>query len=468
MTNTGDAFPRGKPGGNTKRPKTVKPIKLKPIDKVDDLFKPSSNNNGKSAKKKTQNKKEEIPLELSEKPEILNYSQNENSDLACNLLTLNAITPGMLLLGSVCEIYDYRMVLSLAGGLRGTVSITDVCDGYSKELKDYSSTGPSGGEHAPPPMLQAMFQKGQLIQCRANETTVKEITVRKRASKLNKSNDSVISKEELHLTINPRLINSDLQSEESLITGMVISGAITSVEDKGYVVDLGLGPNIRAFLRNQDCADYERHCSPGYRLPLHQVLIFTVAEVKPGFVVLKLDTTVRKLTVDSLPMRCILPGLLIPLDVLETQKNGLVLQLSCSASETPILATAHWRYLPATIETYKVGKTLSATVIHIDPLTKTIAVSLSRHLRTLSAFMVGNKHNISSQHSARIIGTLFDDAPVLKLDVKRGVMFDLGNATSNSVEPLLFNKGFAKIAHLSDEKKTEIDANKFAVGKLHK
>ena len=49
------------------------------------------------------------------------------------------LSPGMLILGSVKQIYDLELSVALPNGVTGVVSITDVCDAYTDILREITS-----------------------------------------------------------------------------------------------------------------------------------------------------------------------------------------------------------------------------------------------------------------------------------------------------------------------------------------
>ena len=53
---------------------------------------------------------------------------------------------GMLVMGVVKEVQDYSLTVSLPSGLEGTVAITQIADGYTKQLERLTA---GGGQDAP-------------------------------------------------------------------------------------------------------------------------------------------------------------------------------------------------------------------------------------------------------------------------------------------------------------------------------
>lgn len=119
--------------------------------------------------------------------------------------------------------------MEIADGLSGIIAVTSISKEYSALLK-------SGG--ASLKLLPEIYQIGELL--------VGKVIAQK----------SIHERKILELTIDPDLINEHLILK-SLMENVILQASVKSVEDKGYVMNIGVGA-IKAFLANKEAEPYAK------------------------------------------------------------------------------------------------------------------------------------------------------------------------------------------------------------------
>ncbi|XP_033731043.1 protein RRP5 homolog [Pecten maximus] len=220
-------FPRG---GSSKRvKKDSAPVKVDD----EDLFH-SEESATPNKKRKKEFGKENVAKKVKVTPK--NDISEKIVERTC-ALKKNMVSNGMLLMGSVTKVEDYSLCVGLPNGLSGSVQITHISDAYTQLLQKLTEASSSESANAlDVPSLHEMFRVGQLLPCRVFETSAFK------------------KKHNFKLTINPREINEGMVASH-IKNGMVLNGCIQSLEDHGYVVDIGIS-GTRAFLNHSDAEKF--------------------------------------------------------------------------------------------------------------------------------------------------------------------------------------------------------------------
>ncbi|CAG9565724.1 unnamed protein product [Danaus chrysippus] len=203
MTETEEYFPRG-----GKKPTTT-------------YFKQSENflgapDKGEKKRKRQKKKSEDDDGYLSDDvtPEF------DQSYKTCGIfLNYRVVKEGLLLLGRVRRVLETKILLSLPCRMNGVVMACHISDAYNNLLEAYVNDKVDQVRELP-----QMFRVGQYVAVKVLE----------------------VSDNSLTLTMMPQDINSDRKATD-LHKGALIQAAVTSIEDHGYVMDIGI-PNTRAFL----------------------------------------------------------------------------------------------------------------------------------------------------------------------------------------------------------------------------
>ena len=161
-------------------------------------------------------------------------SSSSSSLTHAHVLTRGLLKPGMPMLGAVRAINDLDLTISLPDGLSGFLSLREVSDTMAarvdsflaEDSKDDKSKGKKkakkqAAEGEELPTLKQLFSVGQLVRCVI-------LSVKKEGEH-----------SRIELSARPSLFNRGL-SLDQLTPGVTLSGALRSVEDRGFILELGV------------------------------------------------------------------------------------------------------------------------------------------------------------------------------------------------------------------------------------
>lgn len=272
------------------------------------------------------------------------------------ILHMKNLKEGILMLGCVKEVADFEVTVSLPCGMQGFLSIKNICDSYTKLLSEQLDSADTEEICS----LPHLFYPGMVIRC-----VVAKLDVAKRGSL------------SLQLSINPKLVNKALTSS-SLKVGMVLSGCVESVEDHGYIVDIGIS-GTKAFLPKNAVKDKHNNLE---ELTVGQYVTPEVEEVKNDGRVARLSVnpaTVAQAFAESEQgwnLTNLLPGLLVKATIKKVTKHGLLLDfLSSFSGQVDFL---HME--PEQTSSYTEGTEVRARVLYVEPSTRLVGLSLRSHL----------------------------------------------------------------------------------------
>lgn len=333
-------FPRG--GTERKKPTDLIP------HEVDNLF----DTPAKAVKKKKKAvKQDEAPKSKKQKVDEENIKLNTTTTV--QILHLRDLTVGTLMLGCVKEVSDFEVVVGLPSGLVGYLPICNICDAYTNILNDKLDTDDGLEEVVP---LSKLFTPGMLIRCVV--------------SSLDSAKEGHIS---LKLSINPKDVNKGLNSV-ALKPAMTLSGCVESVEDHGYLVDIGIG-GTKAFLPKKSTSSKQD-------LYVGQYVLVLIEDVKDSGRVVRLSQNPQALvkacaeTKQGWTLDNLLPGLLIHGCVKRVTPHGLI--VTFLSSFTGVVDFLH---LDEDKEsTYSKGQEILARILYVQPSTRQVGLSLRSHL----------------------------------------------------------------------------------------
>ncbi|XP_043108470.1 protein RRP5 homolog [Puntigrus tetrazona] len=257
------------------------------------------------------------------------------------------------MLGCVKQVTDFEAVVGFPSGLVGYLQICNICDAYSSILMDNLESEDQLKEVVP---LAQLLTPGTLIRCVVLS--------------LDSVKEGLIS---LKVSVNPKDVNKVLNSG-SLKPGMTLSGCVESVEDHGFLVDIGIS-GTKAFLPKQSTSSKKD-------MNVGQYVTILLEEVKNDGRVVRLSQDPQALrkafavaqqgwTLDTL-----LPGLLIQGKIKRVTPHGLI--VTYLSSFTGVVDFLHLDEDKAS--TYSAGDEVVARVLYVDPSTRHVGLSLRGHL----------------------------------------------------------------------------------------
>ncbi|XP_022355136.1 protein RRP5 homolog isoform X1 [Enhydra lutris kenyoni] len=413
-----ESFPRG---GTRKTHKSEKALQksveqdnLFDISTEEESTKRKKSQKGPAKTKKLKTEKRESSKSIREKFEILN---------------IESLCEGMRILGCVKEVNELELVISLPNGLRGFVQVTEICDAYTKKLNEQVAQDEPVKDLVGLPEL---FSPGMLVRC-----VVSSVGITERGKK------------SIKLSLNPRNVNEVL-SAEALKPGMLLTGTVSSLEDHGYVVDIGVS-GARAFLPLQKAHEYIRQKNKGAKLKVGQYLHCIIEEVKGNGGVVGLSIGHSEVSAaiateeQNWTLNNLLPGLVVKAQVQKVTPVGLTLNFL--SFFTGLVDFMHLD--PKKAGTYFSNQAVRACVLCVHPRTRAVRLSL----RPVFLQPGRSLTRLSCQH----LGAVLDDVPVQSFISKAGATFKLKDGAL----------AYARLSHLSDSKNV-FSADSFKPGNTHK
>ncbi|NXY50608.1 RRP5 protein, partial [Ceuthmochares aereus] len=335
----------------------------------------------------------------------------------------------MLLLGCIKEASDYELVISLPNGLSGFVPVTQISDAYSKMLSKEVAQGELLEDlHS----LSDMYSPGTLVRCIVT-------SVEKNAD----------GRRSIKLSIDPKKVNKGLNAS-ALASGMLLSGFVSSVEDHGYLIDIGVN-GTHAFLPRQKAQNYIKALKGGSDLKVGQNLNCVIVEVKNEGRVVRLSVDRSEVAASlateqqNWTLSNLLPGLVVKARVQKVAPLGI--KLSFLSSFTGIVDFIHID--PEKSMNYSPDQVVKACILSIHPTSKVVRLTLRQ-----SFLHPGRSPN---QLSSDRIGAVVEEATVKAFYKQFGAIFELDDGSL----------AFARLKHLSKTRKS-LKPGAFKTGCKHK
>uniref|UniRef100_A0A8B9F699 Protein RRP5 homolog n=1 Tax=Amazona collaria TaxID=241587 RepID=A0A8B9F699_9PSIT len=355
---------------------------------------------------------------------LLSMTCQDNHSMLFFLLS-QALCEGMLLLGCIKEVTDYELVVSLPNGLSGFVPVTQISDAYSKLLSNQVAQGELLEDLN---SLVDLYSPGTLVRCIVT-------TVEKNAD----------GRRSIKLSIDPKKVNKGLNAS-ALASGMLLSGFVSSVEDHGYLIDIGVS-GTNAFLPRQKAQNYIKTAKRGQNLNCVIVEIKNEGRV----VLLSID---RSEVASSLAterqnwsLSNLLPGLVVKARVQKVAPLGI--KLSFLSFFTGIVDFMHMD--PEKSTSYSPDQVVKACIISINPTSKVVRLTL----RQAFIHPGGSPNQVSNDR----IGAVVEESTVKAFYKQFGAVFELDDGTL----------AFARVSlkHLSKNRKS-FKPGAFKAGCKHK
>ncbi|XP_036412886.1 protein RRP5 homolog isoform X2 [Colossoma macropomum] len=347
MTSVEEDFPRGGSAKKASESKAAKP----PVE-VDNLF--ETQEPAVKKKRTGANKQEDGKAAKKQKREGGGLKLNTLTNV--DILHLRNLKVGTLMLGCVKEVSDIEFVLGLPNGLKGFLPISSICEAYSKALSEKLDSGGYIEDDSPSHLLVP----GQLVRCVV--------------SSLDSSREGFVS---LKVSINPKDVNKELSSS-SLKAGMTLGGCVESVEDHGFLIDIGIS-GTKAFLPKDKTNETK---SPKQDLKVGQYVTSLVTEVKNEGRVARLSRNHAAVsqacaeTQHGWTLSNLAPGLLVKACIKKVTLHGLI--VTFLSSYNGVVDFMHID--PDKASTYSVGDEVKARILYVEPSARLVGLSLRSHL----------------------------------------------------------------------------------------
>ncbi|RYP80067.1 hypothetical protein DL769_002641 [Monosporascus sp. CRB-8-3] len=442
-------FPRG--GGSVLSPLEQKQIAIQA--KQDVLFEQQS---GKSAKKADRAPKTKKKSKGQKDAKSTKAHQGEDA-VKVESLNYKRLVKGSLVLAQIAEINSLELVLSLPNNLTGHVPITAISDTLNERIAaeaegdDDDDDEKDDGSQDNGVNLKELFRTGQYLRAHVT-STVEEISA-----------TATKPKRHIELSLRSEHTNAGLSSQD-IVPNSTVMATVTSAEDHGFVMDLGItDSNIGGFLPrkelDKDISDSQ--LQPG------AILLCLVTGRSANGKVAQLTTLQSKLgkvqnfASEATTINTFLPGSSVELLVSEISNRGIAGKVMGSLDVTADLVHSGVGRQALDLESkYKVGKKIKARVICNFPTAQEpkLGISLLEHVLSLQPM-----RTTSSQHppDALSISTLVEQCTVTKVEPEIGLFVDIG------VDGV---SGFVHISRVKDGKVDMLSESSgpFKLGSVHR
>ncbi|KAI0022028.1 hypothetical protein F4780DRAFT_242578 [Xylariomycetidae sp. FL0641] len=432
-------FPRG--GGSILSPLEQKQISLQA--KQDVLFEQEAGQGDKKTDKGSKKKKAK-----STKSGKQSASQPGEEVVRVEGLNYQRLVKGSLVLGQVTEINSLDIVLALPNNLVGHVSITSISDVLSDRLAA-EAEAEEAEDDTDSVDLKELFKIGQFLRAYVVSTLEES------------SATATKPKHRIELSLRPDHANSGL-SDREIVENSTVMAAVTSVEDHGFVMDLGLSESkLGGFLPLKELDPSYAPLQPG------SVVLCLATGKKGNGKVAQLTTLQNKLgkvqnfASEATTINTFVPGSAVELMISDITSRGLCGKILGSLDATADLV--HSGLGPKALDLelkYKVGKKVKARVICNFPASKEpkLGVSFLDHVLSLQSKRVGTD---KSPLDLLPISSVAEQCTVTKIEPDVGVFVDVG------VEGV---PGFVHISRLKDGKVDMLSESSgpFKLGSVHR
>ncbi|KAJ7225707.1 hypothetical protein GGX14DRAFT_640485 [Mycena pura] len=430
-------FPRG--GGTSFTPLEVKAIRAEAVKEANaELF---TDAQAPSKKRKRKLQAEPTPSSAAEKSDKIRIEH----------LNYKRLNIGMKILGQIVSIEPLALIVSLPNQLFAHVPITHISsqltrllestmDEDSSQDEDDEDDDNSTSSPSRVPGLSEIFCPGQYVRAVVTAVHAPGSTD---VSGIGKSRDEVTrASRRVELSLLPERVNAGVHKSD-LKAGFTLSVVVQSVEDHGYILNLGIA-DISGFLSFKDAK--QGLVDEKAKLPVGRLIDVTVATVSKNGRTCNVTPDTAAFSASCLTevtnASSVLPGTLVQSLITAVNPNGLNLQILGFFDGT----VDQFHLQPnASEKMYKIGKKIKARVLYDFSTTPPrFALALTEHVLGLGVQRVKAGQDTMSQtmQESYPIGTILETVKVVRLEAERGVVVDVDSGSL---------RGFAHISHVSDE-----------------
>lgn len=376
-------------------------------------------------------------------------------------LSYKRLVPGSLILGQISQINRHDIALALPNNLTGYIPLTAISDKLTKRVEALVADEEEEEEAVDPRKeenmdLKSFFAVGQYL--RAHVTSTHDDTA-----------SGGKGKKRIELSINPRLANTGLKKADLVVNSMV-QATVTSVEDHGLIMDLGLDePDVRGFMSSKELGHDVDYTS----IEEGAVLLCLVTGLSSNGNIIKLSADRQKagntrktnFLTDAPSVDSFLPGTAVEILVAEVSSLGIAGKVMGLLDVTADLIhsgdAASGKELG---KKYTTGSKVKGRIICTFPTAdvRKLGVSFLDHVMSLSSCTpTSTKTNGGTMPTQALpISTIVNEARVVKVEPGMGLLLDVG------VKGV---RGFVHISRVADGKTESLSASigPYKVGSVH-
>lgn len=373
---------------------------------------------------------------------------------AIRLLTgRQKLVKGSMVLGQITRINSLALEVSLPNSLTGHVSIVAVSEQLSNRLQsdikdDGDDNDAESDDDSEGVDLKSIFSIGQFVRAYVVSTREGDVPGK--------------GKRKIELSLRPSEANTGL-SKDDVVPLSTVAAAVTSVEDHGCVMDLGIG-GLSGFLPNDEVEpsmDRDR-LQPG-------AVFLTQVTGKKGGKVAQLTLrheklgNVKNVPADATTINTFLPGTAVTVLVSDNDKRGICGKIMGHVDATADLVHSGMGPLGTDVESaYKIGSKVKARIICNFPTAKNpkLGISLLPHITALDRKRPQGGKRAGLPTDVLPIASTIEKCTVRHVEQDIGLFVDIGVP------------GLSGFVHISRVKDGKVDAlyetsGPFKVGSVH-
>ncbi|CAE6439154.1 unnamed protein product, partial [Rhizoctonia solani] len=335
-------------------------------------------------------------------------------------LNYKRLEPGQKLLGQITSILPLALMVSLPNQLMGHVPIVNISSQLTTRLESTPSSSSEAEESEEDeedgvPSLSQMFKPGQYVSCTVKQVRPASSTIDFGAKPRDEEEKAA---RRVELSIRPNEVNLGVGAGD-LRAGFNITGAIQSIEDHGYVVDLGI-PDVSGFIPYKDKSKPDAK-----RLSVGQVVSSTVVKLSENkrlcTLSIKPDAVKNASLTEATSAHALLPGTLVSALVTAIVPSGLNLQVLGYFGGTVELF-----HLPSGVDDIKEGDKVKARILWDIPGSSPprFALSLLPHVLQLTSASAQPIPVKESKKSKKKAEPTSEDAPSLREAYPVGMLLE--------------------------------------------
>ncbi|OAJ44073.1 hypothetical protein BDEG_27354 [Batrachochytrium dendrobatidis JEL423] len=396
------------------------------------------------AKFNKKSKKRIVDNDFDSKSSLPKKSKTDFTALTVPILSYKKLDVGMCLLGVVKDINSLEMVVSLPNQLTGFVSLTEISDYISKQVEaavdsdnedEDTDMNSSAKDELDLPSLESYFQIGQSVVCKII------------------SADQTSKNKRIDLSLKPEAVNEGIE-KTNIVSGMVLPMCVTSKEDHGYILSLGI-KGVSGFLKNEHASAYLSSKNL-LEIKLGSVFLGSVVstERNNSVIIVSIDPacleTARMKHSDMTELSHIRPGSLVTATIQDVLENGLALHIFKFFSATIDwfhLGNGHISDKNDIKNQFKKGQKVASRVLYLSTAEKKIGLTLIPEL------ILQKSPNFKSFE----IGTVSENITVLRVDPLFGLLVQYPGD----------RLGYVHMSRIADDHITKID-KAFRTGTTHR
>ncbi|KZT35635.1 nucleic acid-binding protein [Sistotremastrum suecicum HHB10207 ss-3] len=371
-------------------------------------------------------------------------------------LNYKRMVPGMKMFCQVVAIHQVSLIVSLPNQLFGHIPITQISSQLTQRLEKMdqseaeSEVADDDDDDAGDVDLASMFEPGQFLS--AVVSAVRPAGTREDVTGSGRPrNERERASRRVELSLIPSEVNAGISTLD-LKPGFVLTGAVKSVEDHGYILDLGL-PEVPGFISLKDVE--KSNPSRKSKFAVGHLLTVCVKKLTENgrtcTVTLDANTIKKSCLSDVSNVGSLVAGTFVQGLVTSVSADGLNLQLLGSFEGT---VDVFHLSTPLDSSAVKSGSKVKARILYdvqgSNP--PRFALSMNPHIVSLDP--------IQSLEETYPVGLVLDDVKVVHVDSEWGLIAEISDTV----------RGFVHISHTSDDHVPSLNAGSgpFKLGTRHR